>query len=91
LAPKKLIRIDFPTNRDGSLTHQIRNLGEDLYREIEVPGVADLGGLEAVDTATDRLEVRIHRTSLVGRTRAQVQEIIARHLLADRAVVTFAE
>ena len=89
MAPKRLIRIEFPTNTDGSLTHQIRNLGEDLYRAIEVPGVGDLGGLATVDKATDQLELKIHRARMVGRTRTLVQKIIAMHFLADRARVVF--
>ena len=34
--PEKLIRIEFLTNEDSSLNHQI-DVGEDLYREMEVP------------------------------------------------------
>jgi hypothetical protein len=89
LGSKTRIRIDFPTNADGSLTHQIRNLGEDPYREIEVAGFADFGGPASVDAATIRLEAMIHRSSLIGPTRALGERIIARHLLTDRAVVTF--
>lgn len=91
MAPKKLIRIEFSTNTSGFLTHQIRNLGEDLYRIIEVPGVGDLGGLAMVDEATDRLELKIYHASMIGRARTLVQKTIAKHLLADHARVIFEE
>lgn len=89
MAPKRLIRLTFPANTDGKLTHQVCNLGEDLYREIELAGLGDLGGLAAVDTATDMLLVTIKHRSMIGRVRGCVTKLVAKHLLADRTLVTF--
>ncbi|WP_309668426.1 hypothetical protein [Tabrizicola sp.] len=89
MASKKLIRIVFPTNTDGSLTHQVRNLGEDLWREVEATRLGDVGGFATIDRATDTLLVTVYHTRKVGRARAIVQKLVAQHLLTDRSQITF--
>ncbi|NSX56049.1 hypothetical protein [Parasulfitobacter algicola] len=42
------------------MTHKIRNFGEVLWQEIEQKKLGDIGGLETVDCATDRLTVKIY-------------------------------
>jgi hypothetical protein len=90
MASKKVIRIAFPTNADWALTHQIRTLGEDLWREIERQGLGDLGGIGTVDQTTDGFEIKVNHAQMINRVRLAVDRVIARHLLTERAVVTAA-
>lgn len=48
MGSQKTITIKTPTNASGELTHQIRNFGEDLWREVEQKDLGDVGGLETV-------------------------------------------
>jgi hypothetical protein len=89
MGSQKRIRVTFPTNIEGRLTHQIRNLGEDLYREIEVAGLGSIVGLAQVDEATDVLMITVLHTRKIAQVRALVTKLVARHLLSNRAQITF--
>ena len=84
----KVIRIAFPGNTDGALTHQIRNLGEDLLREIDRQGLGDLARIGRVDQATDALVVTVKQVRLINRVKLIAERVIARHLMTGRASLT---
>ncbi len=86
---EKTITITFPNNHDGSLTHQIRNFGEELWSEIERAKLGDVGGLEAVDKATDMLSVQIYRTRKVRTVRRMVDKLLEAHFLDYRSEVHY--
>lgn len=86
---QKTITIRFPTNTDGSLTHQIRNFGEDLWREIEETKLGDLGGISTVDSATDTLTVRVFHTRKIGTVRKLVEKLLKEHFLDYRSNVIY--
>ncbi len=83
--------LTFPSNVDGHLTHQVRNLGEDLRRCVEREGLGDLGGIQTVDRATDTLVVRVHKRRMIGRVGKIVEETVRAHLMADRTVIERSE
>ena len=89
MAPQRIIIVDFPTNTDGELTHQVRNLGEDFWRLIEREKLGDVGGLDAVDSATDRLVVRVFLAKEVRTVRKLVAELLKSHFLDCRSNVTY--
>lgn len=86
---RKTITILFPTNSDGALTHQVRNFGEDLWREIEQADLGDIGGIETVDRATDELRVQIHHTRKISTVRKLVDRLLKAHFLDYRAEVSY--
>lgn len=86
---QKTITIRFPETSDGSLTHQIHNFGEDIWREIEQTGLGDVGGLETVDRATDELSIKIFRTSKIWTVRKLVERILKAHFLDYRSKVLY--
>lgn len=83
------IDVFFPTNTDGSLTHQVRNLGEDFWRLIELEKLGDVGGFQAIDSATDRLVIRVFHARKVRIVRKMVASILKNHLLDSRSQVTY--
>ena len=85
---QKTILIRFPTNSDGSLTHQVRNFGEDIWREIEQAGLGDVGGIETVDRAIDELSVTVSRSSKIGTVKLLVERHLRSHLLDGQSEVT---
>ncbi|MEL7257917.1 MAG: hypothetical protein AAFN80_08735 [Pseudomonadota bacterium] len=89
MAAQKTITILFPTNSDGALTHQVRNFGEDLWREIEQTGLGDVGGIETVDRATDKLKVQIHHTRKISTVRMLVDKLLKAHFLDYRSEVSY--
>lgn len=84
----KTILISFPTNTDGTLTHQIQNLAEDLLRAIEETGHGDMGGYETIDRASSHLTIHVHKTREIGTINKLVVKALRLHLLDERAVVT---
>ena len=86
---QKTITLSFPNYADNRLTHQVRNLAEDLWREIEKPGLGDVGGLETVDRAVDTLIIRINHTRNIGRVRKLVDDLLSAHLLTQHAETDF--
>lgn len=86
---QKTIIILFSTNSDGALTHQVRNFGEDLWREIEQTDLGDVGGLETVDRATDKLKVQIHHTRKINTVRKLVDKLLKAHFLDYRSEVSY--
>ena len=89
MAIEKNIIVVFPTNTDGSLTHQVRNLGEDFWRFIEREKLGDVGGFNAIDSATDRLAVRVFHTRKVQIVRKLVATLLKDHSLDYRSQVTY--
>lgn len=89
MPPQKTITITFPANSDGSLTHQVRNFGEDLWREIEQTKLGDVGGIEAVDRATDTLRVHIYHTRKIGTVRKLVEKLLKAHFLDYRSEISY--
>ncbi|MEO4041169.1 hypothetical protein AAFN47_06125 [Hoeflea sp. CAU 1731] len=86
---QKIATIFFPSNKDGHLTTRIRNLGEDLWREIESRGLGDVGGLKTVDKAIDTLVVRAENAQLVGQVKKRIENLLKAHLLHKLAAVTY--
>ncbi len=86
---KKTIIIEFPTNTNDALTHQVRNFGEDLCLRLEEENLGDMGGIRTVDRATDKLIVRVSHTRKVGTVRKLVEKILKQHLLDNRSEVTY--
>ena len=86
---QKTITITFPANHDDSLTHQIRNFGEDLWREIEKERLGSIGGIETVDRATDTLRISIHHTRKIGTVRKLVDKMLKTHFLDHRSEVLY--
>ena len=89
MVAQKSISIAFPANRDGALTHRIRNLGEDLWRDIEKDGLGDLGGLSTIDSAREKLTIRIKLSRNINRVRRIVAKRLDDHRLATDAKVTY--
>ena len=69
---RKTITILFPANIEGTLTHTVRNFGEDLWRKIEQTDLGDLGGIETVDKTTTSLRVKVHHTRKIRTVRKRV-------------------
>gem|GEM_PF-3778072 len=65
LVAEKICFADFP-DAALALVHQVRNFGEDLWRDFEQPGLGDVSGVQTVDRAVDRLTVRVLRRSKIG-------------------------
>ena len=86
---KKTITIVFPTNSDGALTHQIRNFGEDLWREVEQTSLGDVGGLVSVDKATNKLMIQIHKTRKISTVKKLVEKHLKAHFLDYRSEVSY--
>jgi hypothetical protein len=86
---ERTIVIDFPTNTDGELTHQVRSFGEHLWHHIELEKLGDVGSLTAVDCATDRLVVRVIHAKKVHTVRKLVAELLKSHFLDTRSQVTY--
>lgn len=86
---QKTITIRFPTNRDGALTHQVRNFGEDLWREIEQADLGSVGGIDTVDKATDTINVQIHNTRQISTIRKLVDKLLKAHFLANQSEVFY--
>lgn len=86
---QKTITIHFPGNHDGSLTHQVCDFGEDLWREIEPTKLGDVGGIEKIDLATDTLCIQIHHTRKIGTVRKLVDQLLKTHLLEDKSEVSY--
>lgn len=73
----KTIKIKFDVLLDpldpGQYRHRIWNFAEGLWREFEQTGLADLGGLEAVDAVKDTIEVRVKRNKAFGGVRKHIE------------------
>lgn len=73
----KTIKIKFDISSDPSDPHQyghrIWNFAEDLWRELERAGLADLGGLDRVDAVKDCIEIRVKHNKKFGRVRQHVE------------------
>lgn len=78
------ISIDFPKTADTGYVGRVRNLAEDLYRQIELAGE---GTVSDVDRATDRLEVSIHKSQHLGHGLEVIRRELDRHNLAADATV----
>lgn len=89
MAIQKTIIIDFPTSANGELVHYVRNLGEDFWRLIERKKLGDVGGLEAIDCATNQLVVRVFHARKVMTVRKLVEQLIKNRFLDDHAIVTY--
>lgn len=89
MAIQRTIIIDFPTNTDGELTHQVYQLGKDFWRLIELEKLGDVGGLKTVDRAVNQLVVRVFHAKKVHTVRKMVDELLKSHLLDTRSVVTY--
>ena len=89
MAAQKTIIITFSANSDGSLTHQVRNFGEDLLRQIEQDGLGDVGGIEAIDGATDTIRVHIHHTRKIGTVRKLVDKLLRAHVLDSQSELLY--
>ncbi len=89
MALQRTIVIDFATNSDGDLTHQVRNFGEHLWHYVEREKLGDVGGLAAVDSATDRLVVRVFHAKKVNTVRKLVDTLLKNHFLDDRSHITY--
>lgn len=85
---QKTIVIEFETDTDMSLIHQVRNFGEDLWRQIEVVKLGSAGGLEQVDQATNQLLVTVYHVRKIGTVRALVAKLLKAHNLDGRSTVT---
>ena len=86
---QKTITITFPANHDDSLTHRIRNFGEDLWREIEEEGLGSVGGIETVDRATDTVQISIHHTRKIGTVRKLADKMLKAHFPDCRPEVSY--
>ncbi|MCP5072433.1 MAG: hypothetical protein GY947_03955 [Rhodobacteraceae bacterium] len=86
---QKTITLSFPSNTDGHLTHQVRNLGEELYCKIEQTGLGDLGGVETGDSAVGEIVISVKHRRKVSRVRSLVAKIVKAHLLSDRAETVY--
>lgn len=85
---QKTIVIEFETDTDMSLIHQVRNFGEDLWRQIERERLGSVGGLAQVDQATNQLIVVVYHTRKIGTVRALVTKLLKGHMLDGRSTVT---
>ena len=86
MTAQNTIVIEFPTNTDASLTHQVRNFGEDLWRTIEQE---KLGNVEGIDQATSRLVVQIFHSKKQRRVQKLVETLLKQHFLDFRSQVTY--
>ena len=86
---QKTITIWFPANSDGSLTHQIHNFSEDIWREIEQAGLGDVGGIETIDRATDKLTITVFHNRRIGAVRKLVEGLLKAHFLDYRSEVAY--
>lgn len=89
MSSQKIIVIAFPADINGSLTHQVRNFGEDIWREIEQSGLGDVGGIDAIDQATDVLRIHVFRIQKVGTVRKLVEKLLKAHILHTRSKVSY--
>ncbi len=86
MSPQRTIRLRFALC-DPADIHRIRNLGEDLYRQIERTELGDIGGLDTVDRATDSLVVHIPHARHVRRMQRMVEDLVREHGLRDMATL----
>lgn len=89
MAAKKTILIQFPANPDANFVHRLRNLGEDLWREVERSGLGSVGGIETVDCAADRLRVEIRKTRKIRTVRKLVEKLLAVHFSDYEPTITY--
>jgi len=78
--PRRIL-IEFdarPGENSSSLTHRVRNLGEDLFREFSDTGWATMS-LAEVDAATDKLQLTVHRKSDLGSAMRVVKTLLKKH------------
>jgi hypothetical protein len=69
------IIIDFDTGPGApSLTHQVRNFGEDLYRVCKADGWASIA-MEDVDRATNQLRVTVRAKRRVRRVMSMIDKL----------------
>ena len=83
---KVVIRlIEAPT--DPYMLHIFRNCGEDLWRQIELPRLGDIGGLETIDTARDCFTIELGPRGNANRTVALIRDILDQHHLTWRTTL----
>ncbi len=82
------IVIAFDAEPDGrSLTHQVRNFGEDLYHACKADGWATIS-IEDVDRATNELRVTVRSKRRLRRIVTMVEKLLEAHHLRSRAHLT---
>lgn len=79
--------LEFRPNSVDSQIHKVRNLGEDLWQEIERQGLGTLGGLEKVDAATNSLEIKVRKKRLYGLVGKIISHQLKAHFLDDIATI----
>jgi hypothetical protein len=70
-----------------SLTHRVRNFGEDLHRGFERTGAAAIS-LNDIDRATNHLCIVVHKIRHLGTATAFIEKTLRQHMLDDVAQVT---
>ncbi len=70
-----------------SLTHQVRNFGEDLYRACKDDGWASIS-IEDVERATKQLRVVVRSKRRVRRVISMIDKLLERHFLSSRSRVS---
>lgn len=80
----RTILIEFPGGLDNTMLYRIRNLGEDLVRQIEMTTLGDLGGIGTTDAATNTLTIHVPHARRVRRVRDMAEKIAGRHFPAGR-------
>lgn len=83
MARRIIIEFDLPPDA-RSLIHQIRNFGEDLYRQCRDEGWATIS-LEEIDRATSQLRVTVRSKRRVRRTMRMIEQLLETHYLKSRA------
>ncbi|MDR6267168.1 hypothetical protein [Roseobacter sp. N2S] len=93
MAVQRIILLKFPENTTSSQRHKVRNFAEDLYSEIEVNGVAEMGGMEAADTICGiggcELRVSVAKSKDIATVRKVVMKLLADHYLDENCTVEY--
>ena len=88
MTSKRTITISFSADASDDEIHKRRNFGEDLWREIEVTKMGDIGGLDAIEAARDQFAVYVKHARQINRVKKRVHELLDAHMLSESAKVT---